>query len=341
MAQPAGADGEDFIYRVVSRDTLLDLSKRYTGNASNWSQLRTLNGVDDPARLPVGRELRIPFSLIPVIAAQASVIHMTGQATVNERPLNTGIPIVEGDIVRTSGSSFITIELADESRLMVPSDSVLHVKRLRMFQGTRLTDAILEVQSGALESDVAPLKSGVGRFEVITPVAVTGVRGTRLRVRANSNGTQSEVVSGQARVKANRQGNVIVRAGQGAATDTSGALLGVRPLLPAPRLQTPYRDGGGWLLGFTPVPGAHAYLVRVTKDAEGTQQYSSARIDAPLASFRAPGPGHFYVVIRAIDRDGLMGEDAAVPFVGERGLLSRSGEPVLTGFGAQVTLSEF
>ena len=58
---------------------------------------------------------------------------------------------------------------------------------MRQFEGTGLTDSVVRVQRGSVESSVAPEGQGVGR-EIRTPVAVTGVRGTRFRVQSGSGG---------------------------------------------------------------------------------------------------------------------------------------------------------
>src|SRR3546814_17702103 len=71
-------------------------------------------------------------------------------------------------------------------------DGATHLERLRQFEGNALTDSILRVQRGVVDSNVAPAGQGVGRFEVRTPVAVTGVRGTRFRVPARAQGARSE-----------------------------------------------------------------------------------------------------------------------------------------------------
>jgi len=64
-SQPAGALGENFIYRVRQGDTLINIASTYTRNQANWSPLQTLNSVTTPERLPIGLELRIPLSMIP------------------------------------------------------------------------------------------------------------------------------------------------------------------------------------------------------------------------------------------------------------------------------------
>lgn len=337
-AQPAGAEGEHFIYRVQPGDTLMELAERYTGQSRHWTTLQTLNRVEDPTRLSISREVRIPFAIIPEVPSAARIIHVAGEARVNGATARVGGELAEGDTLWTDANGFVTLELSDRSMLSVPPGSVLHAVRLRTFEGTRLSDAVLDMERGGLESEVAPEEKGVGRFEVLTPVSVTGVRGTRLRVRSQAEGAQTEVLSGSARLNTQNADNAMLRAGQGAATDPVGKLLGIRPLLPAPVLAPVIREGGVSRTTFAPVSGAVAYLVQVTEDELGTRLHSTEKSASPDITFRAPGPGTFYVRVRAIDADGVMGKDAVLAFEGRAALSTAFSLAVLTRYAGSVIL---
>src|SRR3546814_800156 len=234
LAQPAGAQGDNFIYRVMKDDTLIMLSSRFTDSTGHWRTLQTLNTVDDPTRLPIGLELKIPFALIPELPAQARVVHVTGTAHSGQKRLAVGDQLAEGATVTTQASGFATLALADGSTLTVPAQSSLNLERLRVFKGTGLTDTISTLNNGSLESQVAPQGAGVGRFEIRSPVSITGVRGTQLRVHVNVQGSRSEVLEGVAGLNSQQAESTRLRQGQGAAVNRSGELQPVRPLLPAP-----------------------------------------------------------------------------------------------------------
>jgi len=340
--QPSGAIDDEFVYRVRQGDTLLGLAEAYTGRASLWSTLQSHNAVADPQRLPVGREIRIPFSLIPERPATLTVRHVTGSAQAGGRALEPDATLDEGQAIVTGPSSSVTLELADGSTLTLPPASRLTLERLRAFQGTGLTDSVIQLEQGSVESAVAPRGEGVGRFEVRTPVTVTGVRGTRLRVHASDTGVRSEVVEGRSRLvvrpPAAAEQTVQIARNQGAAVSREGTLLGVRPLLPAPKISSLRREGGQWALAFEPVEGAVAYLVRVASDPEGAMLASSARVTQPAARLSAPGAGTYYVVVRAEDAIGLGGADASLAFEGAPALISSSGLTVGLGSGGSVLL---
>lgn len=346
-SQPAGALGDDFIYRVRQGDTLINLATQYTRNQANWAQLQTLNKVVTPELLPIGLELRIPLSMIPVRAAPARVVHVSGQANIGGKSLQTGASVDEGSTVVTSPNGFVTLELADGSKLTLPADGAVELKRLRQFEGTALTDSVIQVQRGSVESTVAPTGQGVGRFEVRTPVAVTGVRGTRFRVQSGAGGVHSEVLEGSVRLQAHAPGSapakpVAVARGFGAAVSNDGSVSGVRELLAAPQLGAPQRaGGGGWTTAFAPVAGAQGYLVRVSRDADGALPVSSTRFPTNDIRFTAPGPGTYYVSVRAVDDLGLSGQDAVATFEGANQLMTSFGLGVSSGTGGFITLTDY
>lgn len=339
-AQPAGAEGENFLYRVRGGDTLLELSQMYTDGPHNWQRLQSLNNIGDQYQVPIGILLKIPFSLIPVLPSQAVISHVSGTVDENGRRLRAGAQIAEGSTIRTAPDSYATLTLEDGSNISVPAQSVLTVSRLRTFKNTGLIDAIISVDEGGIEADVAPDKTGVGRFEIRAPVSITGVRGTRLRVRVTPQGSQTEILSGAAHLDTKQSNRAMLHANEGAATDMSGRLLGVRPLLPAPVLGEPARTGGSWVLTAQPVEHAVAYLVRVSRDQGGENLVYSKLFDSPTISFHANTAGRHYLFMRAVDKDGVMGRDAMLVFDGIAGLQTSYGLNVVTSFGDPVLLTD-
>lgn len=341
VAQPSGARGDDFIYRVVQHDTLIDLSSRFTGTPNNWPVLQSINGVADPYALRIGRELRIPFALIPEVETVADVTHVVGQALINSAPARPRDSIREGDLLSTRAHSFVTFELPDGSISALPPETAVRFQRLRAFQGTGIVDAILQLDQGGLESAVAPDGRGVGRFEVRTPVSITGVRGTRLRVRSDAQGAHTEVLSGAAQLGTRLADGPRLRALQGTAVMPDGTILAARPLLAAPVLLPDADHLRSRSVMFEPVPGAVAYQVRVAADEAGTQPVWTDTISMPPLHYRTPGGGTWFVLVRAVDDLGLMSDDARLQVSGGRVLISRSGSDVMTRFDGPVRLTDY
>ncbi|MGU9990929.1 LysM peptidoglycan-binding domain-containing protein [Bordetella avium] len=345
-AQPAGTLNEDFIHRVRPGDTLSGLAASYTGKESHWQVLQQLNAIGDTHALPVARELRIPLAMIPEVASSAQVTSLTGKAGLDGQELKEGSAVSEGGLLTTGPNSFMTLRLSDDSEIALPPNSAVSLQRLRRFKHMPITDTVLSVERGAMESKVAPDGGGVGRFEIRSPVAVTGVRGTRFRVEASSNGASQAVLEGNVRVQAHTPGQkpeapITVHQGQGARIGSDGSVLGLRPLLPAPALGTPRRAEGGWTALVTPVAGAQAYNVRVSRDNDGMQVIAAKQYNTPDIRFAAPGPGTYYVNVSAIDEFGLAGYEARQTFEGTLALLSTDDKPVLSGTGEIIALQTY
>lgn len=339
QAQPSGAQGEHFVYKVIQNDTLIDLAQRYTHNESNWRTLQRLNQVSEPAKMPIGRVIRIPFSLIPEQAAQATITHIRGQTTLNGKQAQAGQAVKEGDVLETAPNSFLTLTLPDGSESALPGATTLAVERLRTFTGTGLIDAIIKLESGSLEASVAPEGQGTGRYEIRTPVSITGVRGTHLRVRLDQHDhTYTEVLDGSAQLGRQTTDGPQLMANQGTVVDAVGTIQPPRPLLPAPVL-TGAPDGGQ--LHFEPVANAAGYQVRTAADPLGIRPFSVQTVKQSPVSVSVPSATTWYVLVRAIDDQGLMGPDAMLELEGGNVLLSGYGLVVSDGSGQPVQLTAY
>lgn len=113
------------------------------------------------------------------------------------------------------------------------------------------------------------------------------------------------------------------------------------PLLPAPQVSPPRRQGGRWSSTIEPVPGAQAYLVQTAVDPRGAMLLSRTTTTETAIQYGAPRPGTYYVMVRAIDSHGLMGPDSIQSFEGAAALTSTNGEPIVSGFGDPILLNQF
>lgn len=346
MAQPAGALGDDFVHRIQLNDTLIGLSNLYTRNSANWTTIQRHNAIADPSKLAIGYQLRIPFTLISAIPAPTTAVHVSGKAEIDGVPLRTGMPVTEGATVTTATDAFVTLQLSDGTKLTLPRGGYTQLERLRQFEGLGLTDSIVVIEQGEIDSDVAPTGKGVGRFEIRTPVAIIGVRGTRFRVHVAEEGSRSEVLAGVVDLQTPSTSEkptqrVSLPSGHGATISPDGSLQ-IQPLLPPPVVGIAQRAGAGqWTAHVTPVLGAVGYLVQVSRDADGMDVISSQKFDNADIRFSARRSGTHYASVRAINAAGLGGGDTYVAFEGTSGLISSSGAPITLSDGSVVALTDY
>ena len=342
LAQPAGAKDEYFIYLIEPGDTLSNISDLYTTRSALWQRIQQINQIEDEMRLSIGQELKIPFDMIPVTATEARLIHHKGDVKINAQPASMSLSLKTGDTITTGTTGFATLQLEDGSTLTLPPNSQLHLKQLNAFERARISDAILELQQGSIESHIAPNNTGVGRFEIHTPISITGIRGTNLRVHTTETLTQTELLSGKAHIDRPEQRFQLLNNGYGASVSADGQTA-ITALLPAPQLTPPYRGPKGWQTELRSVSGAQAYLVQVALSENGTQavQRFTVPADQTVIYLRPSGPGEHYAFVRAIDEHGLMGLDAVVSYPGQGVLTSTDGSPVVSGDGQPILLTDY
>ncbi|MDF3834861.1 FecR domain-containing protein [Cupriavidus basilensis] len=315
-AQAAGAEGSNFIYLVRPGDTLIGLAERFMDRPGRWRELQVLNKVEDPYRLPPGMRLRIPLAHIPVIDGTARVVFVTGQARADGRALQAGVELGEGARIETGAGATVTMELGDGSRVTLPPASTIEVRRLRAFSRTGLTDAVIGIGQGEVDSRVAPRGTGVGRFEIHTPSLVTGVRGTRFRVGTEDGASQSAVLEGKVQARSRRGQQAAVRAGYGISVSSAGMLAQPVTLLPAPVLAPLPRPllGSHAVVSWSPVAHAVGYRVVVARDAVQTELLSSQTVSGAQATLQDLPEGDLYVGVSALDARQLGGAGTVMPF---------------------------
>ncbi|MFN3536963.1 MAG: FecR domain-containing protein, partial [Brevundimonas sp.] len=256
-AQSNGAQSSEprtVSYTVVQGDTLIELAEAYLHRPDDYRAVARLNGVTNPRRLRPGSVLRFPVSLLRTEPARARVSNVRGAATVQSggasRALGQGEPLEEGVIIATGANAFVRLVLPDGSHVALPSQSRIRIARLRRVLLTGGHDQQFDVLTGRLEAGARRVDPA-GRFEIVTPIAVSAVRGTEFRVSyaAAAGQGSTEVLEGSVGVLA-QEDALLVQAGQGAAVGVSGAELA--PLPPAPRLQDADRPQTGDLIALVP-----------------------------------------------------------------------------------------
>ncbi|MGB7481700.1 MAG: FecR domain-containing protein, partial [Burkholderiaceae bacterium] len=188
-------------YYAQTGDTLLAIASRYTSRAANWAELGKLNRIDRDVSIPVGSAIVIPARLLPEEPNQARIVAFSGQVSASAAdgtpiPVAVGSVLTEGSRIDTGGNSFLTLALADQSRIAIPSNSRVRLTKLRMTRYTGSPRTEITLLRGRVESWVAPLEQRKGRFEIHTPQSVSGVRGTHFRVALSERGAASEVLDG-------------------------------------------------------------------------------------------------------------------------------------------------
>jgi hypothetical protein len=168
----------------------------------------------------------------------------------------------------------------------MPSQSVMHLSRMRRIIFTNTLDQQFTVERGRMETTVTKQVGPGSHYEVRTPIAVSAVRGTVFRVAYDdtaAGASLTEVLDGTVAVGApGARQSVPVPIGIGAAVARDGSVR-TEDLLPAPALAEGNRLQAGRALRFSlgPVPGAVSYHLEIARDAAFQDIVAETRASTP------------------------------------------------------------
>jgi hypothetical protein len=328
LAQPAKPAVEMAAHTVMPRDTLIGVRDRMLRPGTDWRVLQRLNRVADPRRLKPGSTLLIPADLLREQPAVAEVVHINGDVRVQHlnapgaaEALGSGMVLNAGDIVIAARQSSAVLRFADGARVLVRPDSELRLERLTKSGSTAQTQ--LELRQGSVDSSVPPTNArpadaAARRYQIRTPVANLGVRGTEFRTRLDGERTHVEVLEGRVATAAAGAG-LLVDGGFGAvlAPGSAAAVPRLLPLLGAPDLSNAARrvERLPLQLGWAALDGAVAYRAQVTQPDESQRLVLDGRFAQAAARFADDLPdGRYALRVRAVDGNGLEGRDAKIDF---------------------------
>lgn len=304
----------DMTYFALEGDTLAGIAKRFTDKSSNWAAIGKRNKIINDRSIPVGSAILIPLELLPEEASTATVIALAGQSSAKkkngvESAIAIGDVFNEGTQISTGKNGFLSLQLPDESRISIPSNSQVLLAKLTMSKYTKSPRTEIRLQQGRVESKVAPLVSNKGRFEVSSPLAIAGVRGTHFRVGINDNGIANEVLSGGVAVgKKEKPDALVLTPGKGNVINASSVGKAV-DLLAAPEVSGNFRLQEKPTVQFSIVKNASAlaYRAQIASDALAQDILMESRITGDRFKFDGLTDGVYFIRVTAIDAIGLEG----------------------------------
>lgn len=355
---------DDILYGIVRDETLSSIALRFTGNTANWPAIGKANGIVNDRTIAVGSAIVIPARLLPDKNAFATIVASQGSVSIVSKDGDVidntpGARLSEGALIATAGDGFITLRLKDGTTFALTPGSSLQLSLLQIQQFTDRPRTGLLLQKGRVTSLVTPFTEQKSQYEVRTPLAVAGVRGTRFRVNLDDAHSYSEVLEGTVRVAPQNHGKSVgnagastrnVKAGYGAIASAGGKVSAPRLLPAAPALSDATQLQEHLPVRFTvSQPEAAAFRVSVSSDEDGLQRVADARVEgdhgAAQARFAELADGDYYVRAAAISGEGLEGKESAgrfrlkarpfAPFQQEPGAKLRTivnGEPAAVSF---------
>lgn len=312
----AAAQSDDAPVRYVVRkgDTLIALGNRYFLTPQSYKIVQRQNKIADPHLIPIGKTLSIPRNVLKFRPASAELVAVRGQVTQDTNPARTGQKLQEGAAITTGPSSFATMVLDDGSRISLPSNSAVHIRRLRTYVMGNILDYDFDVARGGIRSSVVKQKSPDDSYRVRTPKAVSAVRGTDFQSRydADTQNDFAEVVEGGLSVDTGGENARALPAGNGLAVKADGGVL-TEALLPAPELLAPGKLQADKIVRFAAaLSGPIRYTIAT--DSGFIEQVADSVAQDGKAEFADLPNGNYFARARAISAAGLQGIPATFTF---------------------------
>lgn len=314
---PAAAEEPVWRYTIRPGDNIWSLSRRYLVDWRHWQAIQELNGVTEPDRLTPGERLSFPMRWLRLEPASALLEEITGEVwLVRDGERQAGLPgttLLIGDTVVTDDKAAAVIRFADRSKVTLGGDAELVLDRLSEYRGTGMVDTRLRLERGRLETKVEPARGPGSRFDIVTPPAVSSVRGTDLRVgldgAARRGGT--EVLTGAVSVSGDSTTRR-VGAGFGTVTAVGEPPASPRPLLDPPELaDLPARlERRPLRVAAPPLAGAERFRLMIGVDEAFSPPLKDELMPAgDFARLDDLPDGTYAARLRGIEADGLEGKD--------------------------------
>jgi hypothetical protein len=318
-ATPESNATPEWIYTVRPGEHFAEIADALLSKDIPAIRLLQHNGIDNPAKVGSGDNLRIPLAWLQRQPNPARVNSVTGSVQLisgsdgTKRPLTSDSLIRVGDEIRSQAGT-ATIELADGSVVRISPHSRLAFNRLTQYGKSGMVDTRLRLNQGEIETQVKPVIEGGSRFEIETPSAVAAVRGTMFTLRTTPGMTDLRVTEGEVSFGPPGQTRRIP-AGYSASVSTAGVgRMSIRRLPPAPEInplpqqlkQLPAQ------LSWTP-NGANSHRVDIF-DAESGRWINSSEVSDNDFDINLLDNGRYEIHLAAIDNRGMAGMPGVMSF---------------------------
>jgi hypothetical protein len=331
-------EGRFYSYTTALGDSLLSIASKHLIDRRDWQSLQKLNAIKNPNAIPVGSRIKIPVDAMRMEPASVKVVSVQGSADASGKPIKVGEVFNEGSKLATGADGFVTLQLADGSVLTVQSKSSVRLENTRQFVNSGgVTDSIIRLDAGRVETTVAKQRNSGARYEIRTPTSNMGVRGTVFRVATeggdtNSNArASSEVLEGRVAVSAVSTGagtvksaDVALNQGFGTVAEANKAPLPPIELLPAPVTSglAKRMNDSDIEFKFSADSDANAkakkYRGQLARDKAFKNPVADVLVDIEAGTakirFATVAVGEYFLRVRAIDGLGLEGNNGEHTF---------------------------
>lgn len=227
-------------YVVRPGEHLQQITSQHLNPNHTWRDLARANKLSAPHTLQVGQRLKVPIAWLSAKPASAKLVQLSGDVSVSgpsgywqvARP-DTHLQVDHR--IKLGKNSSARLVFADGSVMDLQPDTLLVLDTLSLYAGGQMIDTRARLQSGRVEIRANPKGLSNQRLDIITPSAVTAVRGTQFLVEAQTGKTVAQTSEGIVELK-NSQGNAMVTAGYSSLVNEGQKPAAPTLTKPAPQL---------------------------------------------------------------------------------------------------------
>ena len=326
-------------YTMQRGDSLFALWRAYFTGPTAVREVRAINHIGNVRRISTGKVLQIPRRLLRDEMSPAKLETFSGPVVIRSggaaHAAQVGETLGEGAEVECGRNAFATLRLADGSALSIPSQSGLRLAWLRKVRLTGALEREIAVTAGKLRAKVTPMTNPDSSFRVVTPVAVSAVRGTEFRVDFDEAAafSASQVDEGKVAFDEPAAGSALMLPSGFGAADAGGKSTGVVKLLPPPGLVDADKVQSEDLLHFAiaPMAAATRYRLQLARDAGFLEQIGEQTGADPAFTLPSIPADSYFIRVSAYDGYGLEGLSATYTFERRRNLVSGKADGAAPG----------
>lgn len=300
-------------YKIKPGDTLIGLAEQFMLSRDRYKIVQQQNRIANPHAVPVGKVISIPRQVLAFKLTDARFVAVRGAVLASAKQAAVGQSLREGATITTGPSSFATLALSDGSRVSLPSNSDIRIRRLRTYNLGGSVDFDFDILKGGTRSNVTKKQSPDDRFRMRTPKAVSAVRGTDFQTRIDPVNSRefAEVV----------EGGLAVDTGDGAAPLAQGNGLAItddrrviqESLLPPPNVPGAGKVQADRIVSFAAEPRTSTRFT-IGADSSFIEQVADVISEDGTANIADLPNGRYFVRTRAISANGIQGLPATYAF---------------------------
>lgn len=308
-------------YTFRPGDNLWNIAKKYTTSVNNWKEIQHINKIRYGAdrKIRPGTRVVIPVAMLKLQPTPAVVIAVSGdvklvKANGDQAIIKTGDKLYMGDRVTTTEGQTLRLQFADKSELQVLSNSEVMLDKLSYYKKAGMVDTRVRLNSGSVNTWVEKQNKD-SHYEILTPAAITAVRGTAFRLSTDEhNVSRTEVTEGVVAVSAG-DAEKDVQDGFGIVAERDKPLPEPVKLLPAPVLTTEESaDKKQHTISWNALDGAVSYRYQLASDKDFNYLLQDKSVSSTQLVLTDLEPGDYFFKVRGIDKLKLQGLDASTSF---------------------------